>query len=47
LNLYGDVEYRGTGLNLSSGNRTGFVDATSTVGSATDVNTKTTLTWRP
>ena len=47
LNLHGDVEYRGAGLNLSAGNRSGFVDATSTVGSATDVNTKTTLTWRP
>jgi hypothetical protein len=47
LNLHGDVEYRGTGLNLSAGNRSGFVDATSNVGSATDVNTKTTLTWRP
>jgi hypothetical protein len=47
LNLHGDVEYRGTGLNLSSGNRSGFVDATSNVGSATDINTKATLTWRP
>ncbi|WP_235581949.1 hypothetical protein, partial [Rhizobacter sp. Root29] len=47
LNLHGDVEYRGNGLNLSAGNRSGFVDATSNVGSATDVNTKTTLTWRP
>lgn len=47
LNLYGDVEYRGAGLNLSAGNRSGFVDANSTVGSATDINQKTTLTWRP
>jgi hypothetical protein len=47
LNLYGDVEYRGVGLNLSSGNRSGFVDATSTVGRATDINTRTTLIWRP
>ena len=47
LNLHGDVEYRGTGLNLSSGNRSGFVDSSSSVGSASDVNTKTTLTWRP
>ena len=47
LNLHGDVEYRGTGLNLSSGNRSGFVDPSSSVGSASDVNTKTTLTWRP
>jgi hypothetical protein len=35
------------GLNLSSGNRSGYVDATSTVGRATDVNSKTPLTWRP
>jgi hypothetical protein len=47
LNLIGDVEYRGTGLNLSAGTRSGFVDATSTVGSTTDINKKTTLTWRP
>jgi hypothetical protein len=47
LNLYGDVEYRGSGLNLGSGHRTGLVDAGSTVGSATDINTKTPLTWRP
>jgi hypothetical protein len=47
VNLYGDVEYRGVGLNLSAGNRTGFVDATSTVGQATDINSKTRPTWRP
>ncbi|GAA5168741.1 Svx/AvrXca family virulence/avirulence protein [Viridibacterium curvum] len=47
LNLYGDVEYRGTGLNLGTGNRSGFVDSTSTVGSGTDINSKTTLVWRP
>jgi hypothetical protein len=47
LDLHGDVEYRGAGLNLSAGNRSGFVDASSSVGSATDVNTRTTLTWRP
>jgi hypothetical protein len=47
VNLNGDVEYRGTGLNLSAGNRSGFVDQTSNVGSATDINQKTTLTWRP
>jgi hypothetical protein len=47
LNLVGDVEYRGTGLNLSSGTRSGFVDPTSNVGSDTDINKKTTLTWRP
>ena len=47
LNLHGDVEYRGAGLNLGAGNRSGFVDATSTVGAATDVNTRTPFTWRP
>ncbi|MBP1206377.1 hypothetical protein JOD97_004450 [Duganella sp. 1411] len=47
LNLYGDVEYRGAGLNLGGGNRSGFVDAASTVGSATDINPRSTLIWRP
>ena len=47
VKLYGDVEYRGAGLNLAAGFRTGFVDATSTTGSATDINRRTTLTWRP
>ena len=47
LTLYGDVEYRGDGLNLAAGLRTGFVDATSTTGSITDINRKTTLMWRP
>lgn len=47
LNLYGDVEYRGAGLNLGAGNRSGFVDAGSTVGSATDINPRATLIWRP
>ena len=47
LNLHGDVEYRGAGLNLSVGNRSGFVDATSTVGAATDINPRTVPVWRP
>lgn len=47
LNLYGDVEYRGDGLNLSAGDRSGFVDASSTVGSATDINRRTGWAWRP
>lgn len=47
LNLYGDVEYRGAGLNLSSGNRSGFVDAESKTGQATDINTKARPVWRP
>ena len=47
LNLYGDVEYRGAGLALASGNRSGFVDAASTVGSASDINQKPAWAWRP
>ncbi|MES2942814.1 MAG: DUF6055 domain-containing protein [Pseudomonadota bacterium] len=47
LNLHGDVEYRGEGLKLSAGYRSGFVDQESSVGSATDINKKTTPTWRP
>jgi hypothetical protein len=47
LDLYGDVEYRGTGLTLTSGHRTGFVDATSQVGSDTDINKKQRWVWRP
>jgi hypothetical protein len=47
VNLYGDVEYRGAGLNLGAGYRSGFVDAGSTVGSATDINPRATLIWRP
>jgi len=47
LNLYGDVEYRGDGLNLSAGDRSGFVDASSTLGSATDINQKSGWAWRP
>jgi len=46
-NIYGDVEYRGVGLNISAGNRSGFVDATSTVGQASDINSKTRPAWRP
>jgi len=46
-NLYGDVEYRGAGLNLSTGNLTGFVDADTKRGSATDKNSKGPWTWRP
>jgi hypothetical protein len=47
VNLYGDVEYRGLGLNIGAGNRSGYVDATSTVGQATDINSKTRPSWRP
>jgi len=47
LNLYGDVEYRGRGLKLAAGDRSGFVDASSTVGSATDINKRPAKVWRP
>jgi hypothetical protein len=47
MNLYGDVEYRGPALTLTAGNHTGFVDANSSVGSATDINQRTRWTWRP
>lgn len=48
LNLYGDVEYRAIGLNLGTGNRTGFVDPTSTVASANDIQPPATdWVWRP
>lgn len=47
VNIYGDVEMRGEGTSRGSGNLTGFVDATSTVGSATDRNSKGPWTWRP
>jgi len=46
-NIYGDVELRGDGTNRSSGNFSGYVDASSTVGSATDKNSKGPWTWRP
>lgn len=46
VNLLGDVEYRGDGLNLRAGNRSGFVDANSTVGTDSDINTKNQVQWR-
>lgn len=46
-NLYGDVETRGAGLSMTSGNMTGFVDAETKRGSATDKNSKGPWTWRP
>ncbi|MBT2117170.1 avirulence protein [Dyella sp. LX-66] len=46
VNLLGDVEYRGVGLNLQSGNRSGFVDADSTVGTSSDINTRAQIQWR-
>ncbi len=47
VNIYGDVEMRGDGTSLNSGNYSGYVDATSKVGSATDKNSKGPWTWRP
>jgi hypothetical protein len=47
LNLYGDVEYRGPGLKLSAGIRTGFVDAESTVGTLGGINKGPPRIWRP
>jgi hypothetical protein len=46
-NLYGDVETRGAGLSMTSGNMTGFVDADTKRGSATDKNSKGPWTWKP
>lgn len=45
-NLYGDVEFRGEGTSRSSGNLSGYVDASSTTGTATDRNSKGPWTWR-
>ncbi len=47
LDLHGDVEYRGPGLNLGTGVRSGFVSSDSTVGSATDINLRKAPIWRP
>jgi hypothetical protein len=47
VNIYGDVEMRGDGTSRNSGNLTGFIDATSRVGSATDRNSKGPWSWRP
>ena len=46
VNLLGDVEYRGVGLNLGAGNRSGFVDDSSTVGTDSDINSKDQIHWR-
>ena len=46
--LFGDVEYRGAGLNKSSNTFYGFVDsATNGVASVTDVTVAPPYTWRP
>lgn len=45
VNLLGDAQYRGAGLNLQSVNRPGFVDVDSTVGTGTDINSKTQIHW--
>jgi hypothetical protein len=46
-NIYGDVEFRGTGTNVSSGNHSGFVDGTQSSQNTTDKNSKGPWTWRP
>jgi len=45
--LVGDVEYRGQGLNLSSGSYSGFVDDTTASSTMNDINTAPPYTWRP
>jgi len=45
--LLGDVEYRGQGLNLSSGSYSGFVDDTTASATMNDINTAPPYTWRP
>lgn len=45
--LYGDVEYRGEGLTLRQGRRSGFVDATSADGLARDINPPGPWSWTP
>jgi len=46
--LYGDVELRGTGTNISSGLHSGFVEAsTAAVKSTPDVTLKGPYAWRP
>ena len=47
-NLIGDLEYRGQGLNKSSGTYYGFVDSgTAAAGNTTDVTVAPPYAWRP
>lgn len=45
--LFGDVEYRGAGLNLSSGSFYGFVDDATPSATINDVTTPPPYAWRP
>ncbi len=45
--LYGDVEYRGVGLNKSSGSFSGFVDNAKASETIDDVTTAPPYAWRP
>jgi hypothetical protein len=45
--LYGDVEYRGQGLNKSSGSYYGFVDANTASATINDVTVAPPYAWRP
>jgi len=44
--LYGDVEYRGQGLNKSSGSYSGYVESSSASQSINDTNPTPPFTWR-
>ena len=45
--LFGDVEYRGAGLNRSSGSFFGFVDNATASAAITDITVAPPYTWRP
>ena len=45
--LVGDVEYRGSGLNKSSGTYYGFVDSSTASASSSDLTLPGPYTWRP
>ncbi|HEY0466083.1 MAG TPA: DUF6055 domain-containing protein, partial [Polyangiaceae bacterium] len=45
--LLGDVEYRGQGLNRSSGSFSGFVDDSTASATSNDITTPPPYTWRP
>jgi hypothetical protein len=45
--LYGDVEYRGQGLNRNAGSFYGYVDTATASEAITDVTLPPPYTWRP
>jgi hypothetical protein len=45
--LFGDVEYRGAGLNRNSGSFYGFVDANTASATINDVTIAPPYAWRP